>query len=51
VAQVLTYIRQNFGNLEQGVSAAEVADRRAKGQWTPPTPTPAPSPAPPAPPR
>ena len=40
VAQVLTYIRQNFGNLEQGVSAAEVADRRAKGPWTPPVPPP-----------
>ena len=38
VAQVLTYIRQNFGNLSQGVSVAEVADRRAKGPWTPPTP-------------
>jgi glucose/arabinose dehydrogenase len=38
VAKVLTYIRQNFGNLEQGVTAAEVADRRAKGPWTAPPP-------------
>ena len=36
VSQILTYIRQNFGNLEQGVSVAEVADRRARGPWTPP---------------
>jgi glucose/arabinose dehydrogenase len=41
VSQILTYIRQNFGNLEQGVSVAEVADRRAKGPWTPPVPPPA----------
>ena len=37
VAQMLTYLRQNFGNHAQGVSAEEVADQRAKGQWTPPT--------------
>jgi mono/diheme cytochrome c family protein len=47
VSQILTYIRQNFGNLEQGVSAAEVADRRARGPWTPPATPPAPAPAPP----
>jgi hypothetical protein len=50
VSQILTYIRQNFGNLEQGVSVAEVADRRAKGPWTPPTPPTAPPPAPSPPP-
>ena len=37
VSQVLTYIRQNFGNQEQGVSVTEVAERRARGVWTPPT--------------
>jgi glucose/arabinose dehydrogenase/mono/diheme cytochrome c family protein len=36
VAQLLTYLRQNFGNHAQGVSAEEVADQRAKGLWTPP---------------
>ncbi len=38
VAQLLTFLRQNFDNHAQGVSAAEVADQRAKGPWTPPTP-------------
>ncbi len=37
VAQLLTYLRQNFGNHAQGVSAEEVATQRAKGPWTPPT--------------
>lgn len=37
VSQLLTYLRQNFGNHAQGVSVAEVADQRAKGPWTPPT--------------
>jgi mono/diheme cytochrome c family protein len=48
VSQILTYIRQNFGNLEQGVSAAEVADRRARGPWTPPNPPPGAAPQTPA---
>lgn len=59
VSQVLTYIRQNFGNQGQGISAAEVADQRAKGPWTaptapptvPPPPVPPPTVPPPAPPR
>jgi glucose/arabinose dehydrogenase/mono/diheme cytochrome c family protein len=52
VSQILTYIRQNFGNLEQGVSTAEVADRRARGPWTPPAAPVAPAPTtPPPPPR
>ena len=38
VAQMLTYLRQNFGNHAQGVSAAEVADQRAKGPWVAPAP-------------
>ncbi len=37
VAKLLTYLRQSFGNLGQGVSAEEVAQQRAKGPWTPPT--------------
>ena len=37
VAQLATFLRQNFGNHAQGVSAAEVADQRARGPWTPPT--------------
>ena len=36
VAKLLTYLRQSFGNLGQGVSAEEVAQQRAKGPWTPP---------------
>ncbi len=36
VAQMLTYLRQNFGNHAQGVTAGEVADQRAKGPWTEP---------------
>lgn len=36
VSQLLTYLRQNFGNHAQGVSAEEVAAQRAKGPWTPP---------------
>ena len=39
VAQMLTYLRQNFGNHAQGVSTEEVADARARGPYTPPTPT------------
>ncbi len=38
VAQMLTFMRQNFGNHAQGVSAEEVAAQRAKGPWTPPNP-------------
>ncbi|BCS35129.1 hypothetical protein TBR22_A43550 [Luteitalea sp. TBR-22] len=37
VAKLLTYLRQSFGNLGQGVSAEEVAQQRAKGPWTPPS--------------
>ena len=37
VGQLLTYLRQNFSNHAQGISTEEVADQRAKGQWTPPT--------------
>lgn len=36
VAQVLTFIRQSFGNQAQSVSAEEVLDVRTKGPWTPP---------------
>jgi glucose/arabinose dehydrogenase/mono/diheme cytochrome c family protein len=39
VAQLLTYLRQNFGNHERGITAAEVAAQRAAGPWTPPTPS------------
>jgi glucose/arabinose dehydrogenase len=40
VSQLLTFLRQNFGNHERGVTAAEVAAQRAKGPWTPaPAPT------------
>ncbi len=37
VAQMLTFLRQNFGNHAQAVTAGEVADQRAKGPWTEPT--------------
>lgn len=36
IAQLLTYIRQSFGNQAQSVSVEEVLDVRTKGPWTPP---------------
>lgn len=38
VADLLTYLRQNFGNFGNGVTKEEVAEGRAKGPWTPPPP-------------
>ena len=35
IAQVLTYLRQNFGNYGQGVLKDEVAASRTRGPWTP----------------
>ena len=35
IAQVLTYLRQNFGNYGQGVLKDEVAAARTRGPWTP----------------
>lgn len=40
VAQLLTYLRQNFGNHTQGVTASEVAQVRSQPPWTPPPPSP-----------
>ena len=66
IAQLLTYLRQNFGNFGQGVLKDEVTAVRARAPWTPQsqpqrpgtpqTPSPAPPPPaspapPPAPPR
>ena len=42
VAQLLTYLRQNFGNHAPAVSADDVATQRAAGPWTPPTRRPRP---------
>ncbi len=46
VAQVLTYLRQNFGNYAAGIKPGDVADVRARPP-APPTPPSAPAPAPP----
>ncbi|HTV01815.1 MAG TPA: c-type cytochrome, partial [Luteitalea sp.] len=40
IAQVLTYLRQNFGNYGQGVLKDEVAAVRTRAPWTPQTPGP-----------
>ena len=38
IAQVLTYLRQNFGNYGQGVLKEEVAAARTRAPWTPQSP-------------
>ena len=43
VAQILTYVRQNFGNFASGIKPADVAAVRAKLPPPPPTPPPAPA--------